>query len=59
MRANRCRLFCIQTDHSTNKAIFEPIHKNCMDCEYFKKRMLDKKLNEFIEAQEAKKCTQR
>jgi len=54
MRANRCRIFCMQTDFSTNKAIFKPIRENCMDCEYFKKRIRDKELNKFIEAQKIK-----
>lgn len=54
MRANRCRIFCLQTDLSTNKAIFKPMLKNCMDCEYFKKRLGDKELNKFIEAQKTK-----
>ena len=58
MRANRCRVFCVQTDFSTNKAIFKPIRENCMDCEYFKKRIRDKELNEFVKSQKIKKCDQ-
>jgi len=30
------------------------MRENCMDCEYFKKRILDKELNKFVESQKIK-----
>ena len=54
MRANRCRAHCLQTDYSTNKEIFKPILKDCKNCEFLKKRVLDQKLEEFIKEQKAK-----
>lgn len=55
MRANRCRTYCVEKDYSTNKLIFRPILKDCKNCEFLKKRVLDKDLSEFIEAQKIKK----
>lgn len=54
MRANRCRIHCIEKDYSQNKLIFKPILKDCKNCEFLKKRVLDKKLEEFIKEQKAK-----
>lgn len=54
MRANRCRIYCVENDYSQNKLIFRPMHEDCKDCEFLKKRVLDKKLEEFIKEQKAK-----